>query len=140
MVTPPVFAGDVKKARPYLLVDDHVGFGGTLANLRGYIIENGGIVVGMTTLTQSREAQKIALTQSTLSMLQSHHGEELETFWQKHFGYGLSCLTEIEGANLAREPSFERIRRRLLETADAAKHRDVLAVDFRSGSPEEINN
>ncbi|MFZ0929886.1 MAG: hypothetical protein WAN11_14865 [Syntrophobacteraceae bacterium] len=31
---------------------DHVGFGGTLANLRGYIEVNGGRVIGMTTETE----------------------------------------------------------------------------------------
>lgn len=35
--------------------------GGTLANLPGYIETNGGTVIGMSTLTQSRDAAKIAL-------------------------------------------------------------------------------
>jgi hypothetical protein len=34
LVTPAVFAGSIVTGADYLLVDDHVGFGGTLANLR----------------------------------------------------------------------------------------------------------
>jgi hypothetical protein len=33
------------------LVDNHVGMGGTLANLRGHVEANGGAIVLMTTLT-----------------------------------------------------------------------------------------
>ena len=37
IVTPPRFGGTVKAGQHYLLIDDHIGLGGTLANLRGYI-------------------------------------------------------------------------------------------------------
>lgn len=39
---PPVFSGEVLSGAEYLLVDDFVGQGGTLANLRGYIESKGG--------------------------------------------------------------------------------------------------
>ncbi len=35
LVTPAMFVGAVAAGADYVLVDDHVGFGGTLANLRG---------------------------------------------------------------------------------------------------------
>lgn len=38
LARPPVFAGNVMAGRSYVLVDDFVGQGGTLANLRGHII------------------------------------------------------------------------------------------------------
>jgi len=37
LVTPATFSGTVRAGADYLLVDHHVGFGGTLANLRSHI-------------------------------------------------------------------------------------------------------
>ena len=45
------FDGPVRRGLKYLLVDDFVGQGGTLANMRGFICQRGGIVLGATTLT-----------------------------------------------------------------------------------------
>jgi hypothetical protein len=45
------FGGEVKSGVVYCLVDDFVGQGGTLANLRGFLISGGGIVAGATVLT-----------------------------------------------------------------------------------------
>lgn len=50
----PTFAGDVQPGGRYVLIDDHVGLGGTLANLRGYIESEGGQVILATTLSASR--------------------------------------------------------------------------------------
>jgi adenine/guanine phosphoribosyltransferase-like PRPP-binding protein len=121
IVTPPTFGGTVKAGRNYLLIDDHVGLGGTLANMRGYIEINGGTVIGMTTLTQSRDAAKIALTPATLSLLRSKHGHDLETFWQTTFGYGLDCCTEVEGSYIARQQTFDAIASVMGEAAAKAR-------------------
>jgi hypothetical protein len=53
LVTPAAFTGNVTAGAYYLLADDHVGFGGTFANLRGFIERRGGCVPGMTTLTET---------------------------------------------------------------------------------------
>jgi adenine/guanine phosphoribosyltransferase-like PRPP-binding protein len=121
IVTPPTFGGAVKAGRDYLLIDDHIGLGGTLANLRGYIETNGGTVIAMTTLTQSRDAAKIALTPATLAVLRSKHGQDLETYWRTTFGYGLDCCTEVEGSYIARRPTFDAIARVMAEAAEKAR-------------------
>lgn len=59
LVTPATFGGSVESDMNYVLVDDHVGLGGTLANLRGYVEARGGIVIAMTTLTESRDGRRI---------------------------------------------------------------------------------
>ena len=41
-----LFDGEVQAGRAYLLVDDFIGQGGTLANFRGFIEARGGRVVG----------------------------------------------------------------------------------------------
>lgn len=66
LATPATFGGTVLAGATYVLVDDHVGLGGTMANLRGYVESQGGRVIGMTTLTESRDARRISLRSETI--------------------------------------------------------------------------
>jgi hypothetical protein len=111
----PTFAGDVLPGCPYLLVDDHVGLGGTLANLRGHLEAEGGRVVLATTLSASRRSEVLALRAETLHALREKHGEPLEQYWQERFGFGLDALTEAEAGYLLRTPSFDAVRDRMAE-------------------------
>jgi hypothetical protein len=118
-----------------LLVDDHVGLGGTLANLRGHIETNGGHVIGMTALTESRDGRMISLRPVTLNMLWEIHGEALNDFWTDQFGYGIDCLTEVEAQILCRQPSVERIQDFLAQAAIEARGRGLeAAVGGEEGS------
>jgi hypothetical protein len=128
LVTPATFIGTVIGNTDYIIVDDHVGFGGTLANLRGHIENQGGRVIAMTTLTQTRGASKIAVRPETSSMLQSKHGRELDQLWHKRFGHGTDCLTDIEAGYLARVQSLDAVRARMAEAATAARGRGLRAV------------
>lgn len=128
LVTPAVFAGTVIQGADYLLVDDHVGFGGTLANLRGYIEVNGGRVIGMTTLTETGGGRKIAVLPETLFMIQEKHGDEFNHFWQQVFGYGTDYLTNIEAGYLCRVESVAAIKARMAEAATAARRQGLPAV------------
>lgn len=125
LVTPASFDGTVEPSAAYVLVDDHVGLGGTLANLKGYLETAGAQVLAMTTLTESRDAHHIALTPETLAVLRNTHGEELENFWRGQFGHGLDGLTELEGRILSREPSLDAIRDRLAQGAVEARGRGL---------------
>lgn len=125
LVTPAAFEGEVTNGERYVLVDDHVGLGGTLANLRGHIETNGGLVVAMTTITESRDARHIALRPETLVMIREKHGEALENLWQDSFGHGLECLTELEGRILCREQTVDTIRGRLAQAAIEAHGRGL---------------
>ena len=127
---PATFTGAVPAGGEYvLLVDDHIGFGGTLANLRGYIEANGGHVLAITTLTETGGGRKIAVRPETLSVLYSKHGNELDQFWSSVFGYGLDCLTDLEAGYLSRVESFDAIRTRMAEAAELARRRGLSAVD-----------
>jgi hypothetical protein len=125
IVTPALFDGPVRNGAHYVLVDDHVGLGGTLANLRGYIEAHDALVIGMTALTESRDARQIALRLATLDMLRKRHGPDIDTFWRDHFGYGIDCLTEVEAANLCRQPSFAAIKDFLAKAAVEARGRGL---------------
>jgi hypothetical protein len=134
LVTPAEFMGDVRPGADYLLIDDHVGFGGTLANLRGFFENGGGRVVGMTTLTETRGARQIAVRKSTLAELYGRHGTSLEHLWQRLFGYGLDCLTEVEAGYLGRVESVAAIQDRMAQAAKLARGRGLSAVGSGTGA------
>lgn len=129
-VTPAEFAGEVVAGTSYVLVDDHVGLGGTLANMRGYIERYGGIVIAMTTISETRDGRIIALQEETLNSLRSKHGEELENFWRLHFGYGLNCCTQLEAEYLCRQKSVDSIRGCLAEAAEKARQAGLPPIKF----------
>ncbi len=109
-----LFDGDVEESVEYLLVDDFVGEGGTLANFRGYIKSRGGRVVGATVLRGNAFSAKIALSNETLNALREKHGKQLEDWWQEHFAFGFDCLTESEARYLIRTPDADTVRNRIL--------------------------
>lgn len=53
------FDGEVQAGAAYVLVDDFVGQGGTLANLRGHMLAAGGRVVAVTALPDATASQII---------------------------------------------------------------------------------
>ncbi len=125
LITPAAFVGPVESGAGYVLVDDHVGLGGTLANLKGHIETSGGIVVATTALTESREGRQIALRSETLNMLWERHGHSLDTLWKERLGHGLECLTNVEGGILCRELSVDAIRDRMAQAAVEARGRGL---------------
>jgi hypothetical protein len=125
LVTPATFEGQVQADANYVLVDDHVGLGGTLANLRGYEEGRGGQVIAITTLTESRDARVISLQPETQDMLWQRHGEELDNLWKSQFGYGIDCLTEVEALNLCRQRSVAAIEDFLAQAAVEARGRGL---------------
>lgn len=105
-----LFDGDVVEGADYLLVDDFIGQGGTLANLKGYIESKGGQVIGATVLTGKPFSAKLNLTNEQLTGLRQKHGEQLETWWINRFGYGFDRLTQSEARYLERTPDALTIR------------------------------
>ncbi len=113
MARPAIFEGELIAGRKYLLVDDFVGQGGTLANLRGFILHGGGDVIGAITLTGRGDSAKLALSVETLESLREKHGKQTEIWWTETFGYDFSCLTESEGKYLLRAEDADTIRARI---------------------------
>jgi hypothetical protein len=125
LVTPATFDGPVSAGADYVLVDDHIGLGGTLANLRGYLEARGCSVIAITTLTESRDARRISLSAETRSMLWQRHGEKLDQLWKSQFGYGIDYLTEVEALNLCRQQSVVAIEDFLAQAAIEARSRGL---------------
>lgn len=109
-----IFDGEVIVGAEYLLVDDFIGQGGTLANLKGYIESSGGIVLGATVLTGKPYSAKLCPTDEQLAALRSKHGNELEIWWNERFGHGFDCLTQSEARYLERSQDADTIRSRLV--------------------------
>lgn len=125
LVTPAMFDGEVQSGGAYVLVDDHVGLGGTLANLRGYVEARGGAIIAITTLTESRDARRISLRPETRDVLWQRHGEKLDQLWRAQFGHGIDCLTEVEALQLCRQQSVAAIESFLAKAAIEARGRGL---------------
>ena len=113
---PALFGGDVKE-REYFLVDDFVGQGGTLANLRGFVESRGAKVLGATALTGKGYSAKLSLSEETLRGLKGKHGIELEKWWIAAFGYSFERLTESEARYLTRADDAHTISARIVAAA-----------------------
>jgi hypoxanthine phosphoribosyltransferase len=113
LASPPLYDGDVLSGE-YFLVDDFVGQGGTLANLKGFLESKGAKVIGATVLTGKLYSAKLKLTPETLGALREKHGKELENWWHTSFGYSFDCLTESEARYLTRADDADSIRNRII--------------------------
>lgn len=107
-----VFAGRVEAGRAYVLVDDFIGQGGTIANLRGHILRNGGVVLGATVLTGNASSAALRPAPATLAELRNRHAN-IESWWEGHFGFGFDCLTASEAGFLISNSDSGLVRARI---------------------------
>lgn len=116
LARPALFAGSVTPNACCVMVDDFIGQGGTLANLRGHLIAQGVEVAGGVVLTGKPHSAKLSLSTLRLAALREHH-EALEDDWQQHFGYRFDCLTESEARYLQNTQDAQLIRDRVFAPA-----------------------
>ena len=107
------FGGTVERGRRYVMVDDFIGQGGTLANLRGWVERQGGTVAGAVSLTGKTYSARLNPSEAQLHELRKKHGPDFEAWWREHFGHTFDCLTQSEARYLARSPDADTIRSRL---------------------------
>jgi hypothetical protein len=107
------FAGAIQPGCEYVLVDDFVGMGGTLANLKGYIESQGGRVLAAVSLTGKPHSAKLAPTPERLIELRMKHGTDFENWWIGRFAHAFDALTESEARYLARTETADTIRDRI---------------------------
>jgi hypothetical protein len=114
LVSEPIFGGNVGNGVNYVIIDDTCAAGGTLANFKGFIESNGGIVIGMSVLALKQHPLRyeISLTENTLGRLRYRH-RTLDALWREEFGNGIDTLTEGEAGHLLKAPSVDAIRDRL---------------------------
>ena len=108
------FTGNIAPGR-YLVVDDFVGQGGTLANLIGYVHSQGGNVIGATVLTGKPYSANISSDIDALARLRDKHGQALENWWKENFGFDFDCLTRSEARYLEKTADADAIRDRIAQ-------------------------
>lgn len=111
----PEFDGAVEAGREYIIVDDTLAQGGTLASLKGFIEQKGGRVVAISALTGKDYSAKLRPNTADLALLRKKY-PELEAFWYEEFGYGFDRLTSSEANYLCtvKGHTFDTIRDRIL--------------------------
>lgn len=114
-----LFVGELAPDRDVVLVDDFVGQGGTLANLRGHVGQQGCRVLAAFALTGKPHSATLRLTPQRLHSLRHKHGN-LEDWWRQRFGYGYDCLTASEARYLENTADADTIRDRIAAAEQAA--------------------
>lgn len=116
----PEFTGDVVRGADYLIVDDTLTQGGTIAQLKTHIEEGGGHVVGAFTLSGKQYSAKISLDEQTLSQLREQYGS-IEPWWSSELGYGFDGLTQSEARFILKSGlSPDQVRDRVAAARQAA--------------------
>jgi hypothetical protein len=97
----PKFEGPITARLPYIIADDTVTAGGTIAALRCHIINEGGTVLCCTALAHSQGLDvKLAVARGTLDVLEQTYGGDLAGYWKESIGHEIHCLTENEASRL----------------------------------------
>ena len=112
------FDGRVQAGQDYVIVDDDVAQGGTLADLRSFIEWHGGHVIAASTLIGAAGSQVLALTADTLSLLRDRFGVA-ETDFRGAFGHGYDGLTESEARAILGLGTVDAFRDRVIEQSQA---------------------
>lgn len=114
------FDGKVRAGQQYLIVDDTMTMGGTLANLRGHIEANGGEVILASALTGFGESGVLALTKAMRDAVWQKHGKALDDYLKVELGYGIDQLTQGEAGHFRKAVSLDAIRDRIAAARNAA--------------------
>ena len=117
MTSPPEFLGKIQKGLKYFLVDDVVTSGSTLNNLKNYIENNGGIVVGTAAIAVGRGGGKIGITDLEVKKINAKFGKSNINTLLKEYGIAESSdkLTSSQANDLLRFGTIDKIRNKLLD-------------------------
>lgn len=115
LVSPAVFDEPIKAGREYILLDDHITVGGTLADEANYVVSRGGRVVAVTTLTASRGSTNLRLSNEQLEALKSRPDyERIETTLNEQ-GKTARSLTLSEARQVGRFKDVDSLRAAIAE-------------------------
>jgi hypothetical protein len=107
----PMFIGTIQPGSRALIVDDVVTYGSTLANLRGWLEQQGATVVGATTLAAGFGGTKVALPDIVWDRLLDRFSRQAEAL-ANELGFSADCFTNREArflAGLKNEHEMQRL-------------------------------
>ncbi|UKV13310.1 phosphoribosyltransferase [Thalassospiraceae bacterium SW-3-3] len=139
----PSFDGPVAKGGKYLVFDDTLTMGGTIASLRGFLENRGGNVIAAAVMTAHPGALSIAVKPGMLEAIDHKHGPAMNDFWKETFGYGIDQLTQGEAGHLRKSPSVDAIRTRIIEARNAVfsqAHAGTSIAERSQRSPEQTDS
>lgn len=116
------FEGTVIPQQPYVLVDDVINMGGTLAELADFIQQANGEVLGVIALVNAGREKRLVPSGRTLRQLETRYPYEIRTI----FGIEPHALTANEANYLVGFRTADEIRNRL------AKARKEINLRLRS--------
>lgn len=118
------FYGDIDTSRPYVLVDDVLTLGGTLADLRAFILGKGGTVIAMSVIATKDGADRaIHLSPAEANRLGEQYGNDFPEFCQTHFGFQPDGFTSPEAGKLLSCSGYVELRKGLLRAGYKADAR-----------------
>ena len=86
LLNPPVFTGEVRREVNYIIVDDIITQGGTVASLRKHILMGGGNVVAVTALAYAFGAERLSPKEENICMLENKFGrKKINEILKKYF-------------------------------------------------------
>ncbi len=112
ITAPALFMGEVVIGAEYLVLDDFIGMGSTLANIKSFIENAGAKIAGFEVLTGKPESSPLYLRSKTLENLRDKHGK-FEPEFKEIVKFDYSALTESEARYLLRAKTIERLRNQL---------------------------
>lgn len=121
LFTQPEFDGPVEAGRDYLIVDDTLTQGGTIAALKGRIEANGGRVILAGALTGKQYSATLSPDPALLETVRERFGD-LEADFIEAQGYGYDQLTQSEARYLANlTDKADAFRDRVIAQRNAAR-------------------
>ena len=116
MVSRAEFDGEVKKGYNYIIVDDVITLGGTLSDLRKFIVGNEGNVILASTVAQ-RGYLDLAITTDLISQISKRFGrDEIEKYLRQFsIANGLEELTYTEAISILKFKQIDKLRKRTIE-------------------------
>jgi hypothetical protein len=127
IATRPLFEGIVASGTPHFLVDDVTTMGGTLAELSNYILNQGGLVIGVIVLSNAGRSKNLRPNPKKLHQIVARHELKIEEILH----IAPSALTANEADYLIGFRTADEIRNRL------AKARKETDLRLRSKGIEE---
>jgi hypothetical protein len=111
LVLRPEFLGRVEPRAKYVLVDDVITLGGTLAELASYVQSNGGVVQDVFVLANAGRKKTLHPESKTIRLIRSRFENEIFEI----FGIPIHALTANEANYLVGFRSTDEIRNRVIK-------------------------